>query len=403
MTQALQGVRVLDMTRVLAGPLAGQILADLGAEVIKIERPGTGDDSRSWGPPFLRDRRGRELSDSVYYLCCNRGKRSVTVDLSKPEGQVLIRQLAARSDVLLENYKVGDLRRHGLDFESLRQMNPRLVYCSITGFGQDGPYAKRPGYDPVVQALGGLMSVTGEREGPPQRVGVAVTDTTTALYCVVAVQAALRHRDLTGAGQYIDLALLDVQMASMINVAQSYLCEGTVGLRNGNPHPSVMPSQSFPCVDGTVMLAAGNDGQFRKLCEALGDAALARDERFLTNAQRFAHRAELTRLLEAHTLRHTTAQLTGKLSAHGVPCGPVQTIDQAFDDPQVRHRGIRVEVEDARAGTVPMVASPIRLSSAPVRYERAPPAVGEHTDAILAQILDLDARAIAGLRARGVI
>lgn len=403
MTQALQGVRVLDMTRILAGPLAGQILADLGADVIKVERPGSGDDSRSWGPPFLQDAQGRELSDSLYYLCCNRGKRSVTVDLAKAEGQALIRELAARSDVLIENYKVGDLRRHGLDYDALRKVNPRLVYCSITGFGQNGPYAKRPGYDPVVQAMGGLMSVTGERDGPPQRVGVAVTDVTTALYCAVGVLAALRHRDVTGEGQYIDLALLDVQMASMINVAQTYLCAGVVGQRNGNPHPSVMPSQSFPCADGTVMLAAGNDGQFRKLCEALGEPALARDARFLSNAQRFGHREELTALLEAITRRHTTAELTEKLSIHGVPCGPVQDIAQAFADPQVRHRGIRIEVQDARVGAMPLVASPIRLSASPVRYEQAPPAVGEHTDAVLAQVLGMDPQAIARLRAGRVI
>ncbi|MBM3395824.1 MAG: CoA transferase [Betaproteobacteria bacterium] len=403
MTQALQGVRVLDMTRVLAGPLAAQVLADLGADVIKVERPQAGDDSRGWGPPFQRDRDGNELPDSLYFLCCNRGKRSVTVDLAHPQGQTLIRHLAGQCDVLMENYKVGDLERYGLGYAVLSALNPRLIYCSITGFGQDGPYAKRPGYDPVVQAMGGLMSVTGERDSPPQRVGVAVTDTTTALYAVIAIQAALRHRDLTGEGQRIDLALLDVQMASMINVAQAYLSAGQVGERNGNPHPSVMPSQSYPCSDGLVMLAAGNDGQFRKLCEALGATELARDARFQTNSERFANRDALNALLEAITRQHTTAQLTEKLSACGVPCGPVQSIAQAFADPQVRHREIEVKLPDDRLGQVSVVASPLRLSGSPVRYDRAPPALGVHTDEVLTTVANLSAEQIGALRAAKAI
>ncbi|MFN0314077.1 MAG: CaiB/BaiF CoA transferase family protein [Burkholderiales bacterium] len=403
MQGALQGVRVLDLTRILAGPYACQTLADLGAEVIKVERPGRGDDSRAWGPPFQKDAQGNDTSDSIYYLCCNRGKRSITADLSRPEGQNLIKQLSLKSDVLVENYKVGDLKRYGLDYESLRQENPRLVYCSITGFGQDGPYAARPGYDPVVQAMGGLMSVTGERESDPQRVGVAVTDKITALYAVIAIQAALRYRDLTGQGQHIDLALLDVQLASMINVAQNYLSTGAVGKRNGNPHPSVMPSQSFVCADGWVMLAAGNDSQFEKLCHALEAPELAKDERFRTNAARLRHGQELTALVEGITRTRPAKWWMDKLSEEGVPCGKVQDIAQAFADPQVRHRGIRVELGNEGQAGVPAVASPLRLSASPVRYERPPPRLGEHTDQVLGDVLGLDAGEISALRGSGVI
>ncbi len=401
MIGAMQGVRVLDLTRILAGPYATQVLADLGAEIIKVERPGRGDDSRAWGPPFQKNAQGQDTSDSVYFLCCNRGKRSITTDLSRPEGQQLIRQLSLKSDVLVENYKAGDLKRYGLDYANLSQHNPRLIYCAITGFGQDGPYASRPGYDPVAQAMGGLMSVTGERERDPQRVGVAVTDKITALYAVIAIQAALRYRDLTGQGQHIDLALLDVQVASMINVAQTYLSTGAVGERNGNPHPSVMPSQSFACEDGLVMLAAGNDSQFEKLCRALGAPDLAQDGRFSTNAARLRHREELTTLVEGITRTRPAKWWADKLSAQGVPCGPVQNIAQAFSDPQVRHRGMRVELRGARP--VPVVANPVRMSASPVRYELPPPRLGEHTEEVLQDILSLRAEEIETLRAAGVI
>ncbi len=403
MKSALQGLRVLDLTRILAGPFASQILADLGADVIKVERPLTGDDSRSWGPPFQKDAHGRELSDSVYFQCCNRGKRSMTADLSRPQGQQLIRELCRTSDVLMENYKVGDLKRYGLDYESLRKLNPRLVYCSITGFGQDGPYAARAGYDPVAQAMGGLMHVTGAPDREPQRVGVAVTDKITALYAVIAIQAALRHRDLTGQGQCIDLALLDIQIASMINVAQSYLSEGVVGQRNGNPHPSVMPSQSFVCSDGLVMLAAGNDSQFKKLCDALGAPQWAKDERFRTNAARFEHGTELTELIESITRTRATQWLTEKLSEYGVPCGPVQNIAQAFADPQVRHRGMRVELDDERLGKVALVASPMRFSESKVVYRLPPPRLGEHTERVLDDVLRLSPEQISRLRADGTV
>jgi crotonobetainyl-CoA:carnitine CoA-transferase CaiB-like acyl-CoA transferase len=403
MAGPLFGIRVLDLTRVLAGPFAGQVLADLGADVIKVERPGKGDDSRAWGPPFLKDDEGKDTSDSVYFQCCNRGKRSITVELTSRAGQELVRELCAKCDVLLENYKVGDLARYGLDFASLRQVNPRLVYCSITGYGQDGPYASRPGYDPMVQAIGGLMSVTGERDGPPQRVGVAVTDNITALYAVIAVQAALRHRDLTGSGQHIDLALLDVQIASMINVAQTYLCTGEVGQRNGNAHPSVMPSQSFQCSDGLVMIAAGNDQQFRKLCEALETPELAEDVRFRTNAGRLQHQSELTIRIESLTRVRSAQWVMKTLSELGVPCGRVNDIAQAFADPQVTHRGIRVEVSHPNGGSVPSVASPLRLSASPVRYDLPPPKLGAHTSEILQGILGKSDAEVAALRAAGAL
>jgi crotonobetainyl-CoA:carnitine CoA-transferase CaiB-like acyl-CoA transferase len=400
---ALRGLRVLDMSRILAGPLATQTLADLGAEVIKIERPGSGDDTRGWGPPFLQDGEGRDTQDSTYFACCNRGKKSVTVDLSHAQGQQLLRELAAQCDVLVENYKVGDLARFGLDFASLERTHPRLVYCSITGYGQTGPCAARPGYDPIAQAIGGLMSVTGERDGRPQRVGVAVVDVLTASYAVIAIQAALRHRDATGAGQYIDLALLDVQMASMINVAQAYLSAGIVGWRNGNEHPSVVPSQSFECEDGMIMLAAANDGQFARLCQALGCPELALDERFRTNGERVRNRDALNEVLNARFRRAPVAHWTQTMVAAGLPCGPVNTIDQAFADAQVRARGMRVELEHPVAGVLPVLASPLRLSASPVAYQRAPPLLGQHTESVLAELLGLDAQRIAGLRAAGAI
>jgi len=299
MTAPLTGIRVLDLTRVLAGPFATQMLADLGAEVIKIERPKTGDDTRTWGPPFLHDRAQRPTRDSTYFLCCNRGKKSVTVDLSRPQGQDLVRRLAQRADVLIENYKVGDLARYGLDYAALSRHDPRLVYCSITGYGQTGPYAQRLGYDPIAQAIGGLMSVTGERDGQPQRVGVALVDVLTATHAVIGILAALRHRDATGLGQQLDLALLDVQVASMINIAQAYLSAGVVAHRNGNEHPSVTPSQSFTCADGVIMLAAANDGQFRRLCEAVGMPGLADEPCFVDNAARVRNRSTLTQMLQS--------------------------------------------------------------------------------------------------------
>jgi crotonobetainyl-CoA:carnitine CoA-transferase CaiB-like acyl-CoA transferase len=400
---ALHGIRVLDLSRILAGPLATQTLADLGAEVIKIERPGKGDDTRGWGPPFLKDGDGCDTSDSTYFASCNRGKKSVTLDLSRPEGQKLVRQLAQRCDVLVENFKVGDLARFGLGFPALRASHPRLVYCSITGYGQDGPYAARPGYDPIAQAIGGLMSVTGTRDGPPQRVGVAVVDILTATYAAVSILAALRHRDATGLGQHIDLSLLDVQVASMINVAQAYLSAGVVGQRNGNEHPSVVPSQSFPCQDGSIMLAAANDGQFARLCAALGLPGLAQEARFRTNDARVHNREALNGLLNERFGQKPVAHWTRVMVEAGLPCGPINDVAQAFADAQVQARGMRIEVDHPAAGALPLLASPIRLSGSPVEYRRAPPLLGQHTDEVLAGLLGMDPHAIAALRAAQVI
>jgi crotonobetainyl-CoA:carnitine CoA-transferase CaiB-like acyl-CoA transferase len=407
MSSSLAGLRVLDLSRILAGPMATQTLADLGAEVIKIERPGSGDDTRSWGPPFLKDRQGKDTPDSTYFACCNRGKKSVAVDLARAEGQALVRRLAALSDVVVENYKVGDLARYGLDYASLSAADPRLVYCSITGYGQTGPYSERPGYDPIAQAVGGLMSVTGEADGEPgagpQRVGVAVVDLLTANYAVIAMLAALRHRDATGEGQHIDMALLDVQVASMINVAQAYLSAGLVGRRNGNEHPSVVPSQAFRCADGMLMMAAANNLQFGRLCDALGRQELARDPRYATNDARVRNRAELKRILQAEFERDTVAAWVERLVAAGIPAGPINDIARVFQDPQVVSRGMRVELEHPESGTLPLLANPIKLSGTPPRYALPPPVLGEHTDVVLSGLLAMPAAEIAALRRSRVI
>jgi len=403
----LEGIRVLDLTRVLAGPMATQTLADLGAEVIKIERPKGGDDTRGWGPPFLSRPGGEASPDSTYFACCNRGKKSVTIDLSTAEGQDIVRRLAQRCDVLTENYKVGDLQRYGLDYAALHTLNPRLVYCSITGYGQSGPYSARPGYDPIAQAMGGLMSVTGERDGMPgagpQRVGVAVTDMTTAIFAVSGILAALLHRTRSGAGQHIDLALLDVQVASMINIAQAYLSAGIVAHRGGNVHPSVVPSQVFNCSDGQVMLAAGNDGQFAKLCEAVGRAELARDIRFATNEARVCNRELIISLLESVLRDKPVAYWSEKLAAAGVPCGPINDIAAVFADPQVRHRNMRIEVQHPTVGTLGLVGSPLRLSQTPVQYGLPPPLLGQHTDEVLTALLEMDEADLERLRRQRVL
>jgi crotonobetainyl-CoA:carnitine CoA-transferase CaiB-like acyl-CoA transferase len=407
MQGSLQGIRVLDLTRVLAGPMATQTLADLGAEVIKIERPRGGDDTRGWGPPFIRDLHGRDTSDSAYFACCNRGKKSVTVDISTAQGQALVRRLARVSDVLTENYKTGDLARYGLDYAALRAVNPRLVYCSITGYGQSGPYSARAGYDPIAQAMGGLMSVTGERDGEagggPQRVGVAVTDLLTGMYAVSGILAALLNRVRTGEGQYVDLALLDVQVASMINIAQAYLCAGIVARRNGNVHPSVVPSQIFDCADGKLMLAAGNDGQFRKLCEVMGKPEVAADVRFATNDARVRNRDALIATLQSEFAMRPVAQWTEQLARAGVPSGPINDIAAVFRDPQVQHRGMRIEVEHPLAGRLPLVGNPLRLSDTPVQYGRPPPLLGEHTDEVLHSILRLTQAEVDSLRQQKIV
>jgi crotonobetainyl-CoA:carnitine CoA-transferase CaiB-like acyl-CoA transferase len=400
---ALAGVRVLDLSRVLAGPLAGQVLGDLGADVVKVERPGLGDDTRAWGPPYLRDQEGRDTGTAAYFLCANRNKRSVAIDIARPEGQALVRELAMQADVVLENFKVGGLAQYGLDAASLMALNPRLVYCSITGFGQDGPYAGRAGYDFLIQGMGGLMSVTGTPDGEPgagpQKVGVALTDVMTGLYAAIAVQAALLERARSGLGQHIDLALLDVQIAGLANQASNYLAGGMLPRRMGNGHPNIVPYQDFPTADGDMILAIGNDGQFARFCGAAGHPEWARDARFATNAQRVAHRADLIRLMRQATILRGTADWIALLEAAGVPCGPINRIDQVFDDPHVLARGMRVEVPHPEAGAAPLVASPMRLSASPVQYRMAPPALGEHTGQVLAEWLGMDADRLHNLKA----
>ena len=406
MAGALSHIRVLDLSRILAGPWAGQILADLGADVIKVERPGPGDDTRGWGPPWIKNDQGQDTSVAAYYLCANRNKRSITVDITQPEGQDIVRRLAAQSDVVLENFKLGGLKQYGLDYDSLKAVNPRLVYCSITGFGQDGPYAPRAGYDFLIQGLGGLMSITGRPDGEPgagpMKVGVALTDILTGLYATNAVLAALAWREQSGEGQYIDMALLDVQVACLANQAMNYLATGSNPRRMGNAHPSIVPYQDFPTADGHMILAIGNDGQFARFCEVAGRPELAADVRFATNRARVENRAELIPLLNEITATRTTTEWIAQLEARAVPCGPINGLAEVFADPQVQARGLAVKMPHPEAGEVPLVASPIRLSKTPVEYRRAPPLVGEHTDEILAD-LGVDAAGIAGLRERGVV
>lgn len=404
---ALSHIRVLDLSRVLAGPWAGQILADLGAEVIKVERPGKGDDTRAWGPPFLRDPQGENTSEAAYYLSANRNKQSVTIDLTLPEGQKLVRELAAKSDILIENFKAGGLAAYGLDYASLRAINPRLIYCSITGFGQTGPYSRRAGYDFMIQGLGGLMSLTGREESAegagPVKVGVALTDVLTGVYSSTAILAALAHREQGGQGQHIDMALLDVQVACLANQALNYLTTGVAPVRLGNAHPNIVPYQDFPTADGDFILTVGNDGQFRKFAEVAGQSQWADDPRFLTNKLRVAHRAELIPLIRQATVFKTTAQWVSELERAGVPCGPINDLAQVFADPQVQARGLALSLPHALGGSVPQVASPIRLSETPVEYRSAPPLLGEHTDMVLETLLGLHAADIAGLREAGVL
>ncbi|RQW28651.1 CoA transferase [Rhodobacteraceae bacterium CH30] len=395
MSGALAGIKVVDLSRVLAGPWTGQLLADLGAEVIKVERPGAGDDTRQWAPPSLPD------GTAAYFLAANRGKHSVTVDITQPEGQEVVRRLVADADVLLENYKVGGLAKYGLDYASLAALNPRLVYCSITGFGQDGPYAERPGYDYIVQGMSGLMSITGPADGEPHKVGVAVTDVFTGLYAANAVQAALLSRTRTGLGQHIDMALLDCALAMLANVGMNYLVGREVPPRLGNAHPNIVPYQVFACADGHFILACGNDRQFRAICECIEKPELASDARFATNPQRVKYRELLVGELASAFMCRSRGQWLDALEAAGVPCGPINTVDEAFADPQVRHRQMEMHMQDSIGQDVPQVACPIRLSGTPLEYVLAPPKLGEHTDAVLlglgytqAQIDALHARSI---------
>jgi crotonobetainyl-CoA:carnitine CoA-transferase CaiB-like acyl-CoA transferase len=403
---ALTGVRVLDLSRVLAGPWCTQTLADLGADVVKVERPGSGDDTRGWGPPFLKDRDGQDTAEAAYFLGANRNKRSITIDLSQPEGQELVRRLADQVDVLVENFKVGDMARYGLDAATLRARCPRLVYCSITGFGQTGPYQDRAGYDYAVQGIGGLMSVTGERDdlpgGGPQKVGVAVADLFTGMYATVAILAALRHRDATGQGQVIDMALLDTQVAMLANLGANYLVTKKAPRRAGNAHQNIVPYQVFEVADGHLILAVGNDGQFQRFCAVAGCTELATDARFAVNANRVRNRDVLVGLMIPVLRSRARANWLSVLEAAKVPCGPINDLADVFADPQVLSRQMTAKVAHPLAGDLELVASPMKLSATPVRMERAPPLLGQHSDEVL-QDLGLGTEELARLRRAGVI
>ncbi|MEM5437804.1 CaiB/BaiF CoA-transferase family protein [Paraburkholderia diazotrophica] len=395
MSGPLSHIRVLDLSRIMAGPWSGQILADLGADVIKVERPGKGDDTRSWGPPFLKDAQGKPSQESGYFLSVNRGKRSVTVDLATSEGQDTVRALAAQSDVVLENFKAGALKRYGLGYDDLKAAKPDIIYCSITGFGQDGPKADNAAYDFMIQAMGGLMSVTGARDGEPgggpQKVGVPIVDIMTGMYATIGILAALAHRAQTGEGEHIDLAMLDVQVAFLANQAMNYLVSGKPPARNGNKHPNIQPQDVFRCRDGYLVLAVGNDGQFRKFAEVIGHAELADEKRFATNAQRVRNLPTLHALISSALLEDDLAVWLAKLDAAAVPCGPINTIPMVFDDAQVRHREMLRHLPHPVSGTVPQVVSPLRLRNAPLVFDRAPPTLGQHTDEVLRE-LGIEAR-----------
>jgi crotonobetainyl-CoA:carnitine CoA-transferase CaiB-like acyl-CoA transferase len=410
---ALPHIKVLDLSRVLAGPWCTQMLADLGADVVKVERPGAGDDTRHWGPPFLQDAQGQDTQQATYFTACNRNKRSVAIEMAQPEGQALIRQMALQSDVLVENFKVGGLAQYGLDYASLKALNPRLIYCSITGFGQDGPYAPRAGYDLMIQAMSGMMSITGRADdqpgGGPLRVGVALTDLFTGVYACSAILAALEVRHRTGEGQHIDMALLDVGMAILANQAAGFLNTGAVPQRQGNSHPSLAPYQDFPTADGAMLLAIGNDGQFARFCQAAGHPEWAADARYASNTLRVQHRSVLIPAMEAVTRTRSTADWIALLEDKAVPCGAINDIGQAFADAQVQARGLKlnqplapVTIDKTAIESIASVASPMRLGATPPVLRRAPPMLGEHTDEVLAG-LGLAPEAVTNLRAQGVV
>ena len=403
----LAHLTILDLSRVLAGPWCTQLLADLGATVIKIERPGAGDDTRAWGPPFLKDADGNDTSEAAYYLACNRGKLSVAVDFTKPEGRRIVRDLALQADVLVENFKVGGLAKYGLDYASISALNPRLVYASITGFGQDGPYADRAGYDFIIQGMSGFMSVTGERDdlagGGPQKAGVAITDLMTGMYAAVAILAALAHCDRTGEGQRLDLALLDSAVAMMAVMGMNHLAAGTPPGRAGNAHQNIVPYQVFACADGHLILAVGNDGQFAKFCEVAGHAEWARDERFARNENRVRHRAILVPMVAEAIAKRTQQVWLAAMEAVGVPCGPINKLDQVFADPQVLARGMLLDLPHPLAGRVPQVNSPVRMSGTPLAPDRPPPLLAEHTQQVLRERLSLPEATLARLVSEGVI
>ncbi|MFK8020516.1 MAG: CaiB/BaiF CoA transferase family protein [Pseudomonadales bacterium] len=407
MAGPLSGIRVLDLSRVMAGPWCTQIFADMGAEVIKVERPGVGDDTRHWGPPWLSDKDGNETGESSYYLSANRGKHSITINLADPQGCELVRKLAVSSDIVVENFKTGDLDKKGLGYEALRAINPGIIYCAITGFGQTGPKAEHPGYDYLIQAQGGLMSLTGLPDGTPgagpQRVGLATADLTTGMNSAIAILGALHHRNQTGEGQFIDMALLDVQVSWLANQAQNYFCSGKAPGRTGEYHPNLVPYQPFKTKDGSLIIAAGNDGQYQRLCEVLGVPELSNDPRYINNPGRVKHRVELVKALSIATMARTNRELTDLLQGVKVPCGAIQSIDEVFDDPQVLARDMLVEVEHPQWGPVATVANPIKYSSTAVEYGKAPPALGEDTESVLRDILDLSAEQIKCLKNDGVV
>jgi formyl-CoA transferase len=405
--KALGHIRVLDLSRVLAGPWCSQNLADLGADVIKIERPGSGDDTRAWGPPYARDAQGHDTSEAAYYLAANRGKRSVTVDIASSEGQGLLRALVKHCDVVLENFKVGHLKRYGLDYDSLKAIKPDLVYCSITGFGQDGPYAHRAGYDFLIQGMGGLMSVTGERDdlpgGGPQKAGVALTDLMTGMYATVAVLAALTHRDRSGQGQHIDMALLDTQVAMLANMGSNYLNSGKPPKRWGNAHANIVPYQTFACADGHIIVATGNDGQYQKFVEAGGRPELGGDPRFATNPLRVKNRELLVPILADMVKEKRRDEWIALLESKGVPCGPINDIGEVFANEQVQAREVAIELPHPTAGKVKLVRNPIRMSATPATSDKAPPLLGQHTDEVLGDVLGLGEAEIAALRGKGIV
>jgi crotonobetainyl-CoA:carnitine CoA-transferase CaiB-like acyl-CoA transferase len=400
-------VRVLELSRVLAGPWAAQTLADLGASVIKVEKPGTGDDTRTYAPPYAANRDGSHSGESAYFLSTNRGKRSVTIDFIHPEGQKLVQTLAAKSDVVIENFKVRGLAKYGLDYPSLQPLNPGLIYCSITGFGQTGPYRHKPGYDFMIQGIGGLMSITGEPDqrpgGGPMKVGVAVADIFTGLYAAIAILGALAHRDRTGAGQYIDLALLDTQVAVLANQAMNYLVTGVAPQRLGNAHPNIVPYQVFAASDGHIIVAVGNENQFARMCEVIGRPDLASDARFASNASRVHNREELVAILQGIFVTRTMRDWLQALERAGVPCGPINTVADVFADPQVQARGLKLDLPHPSIGAVPSVANPIKYSMTPIDYRSAPPMLGADTDEILREMLGVTPEEIGRLRKAGVV
>jgi crotonobetainyl-CoA:carnitine CoA-transferase CaiB-like acyl-CoA transferase len=406
MAGPLSHIRVLDLSRILAGPWASQILADLGADVIKVERPGAGDDTRGWGPPFLKDSKGAETKEAAYYLSVNRGKRSVTVSLDKPEGQEIVRDFARRTDIVLENYKVGTLARYGLAYEDLKKVNPKIIYCSVTGFGQTGPRRDQAAYDFMIQGMGGLMSVTGERDGRPgggpQKVGLPIVDLMTGMYSAIAVLAALARREVSGEGEYIDVAMLDVQVATLANQAMNYLVSDRIPSRTGNAHPNIQPQDVFACRDGDMVLAVGNDSQFVKFCDALGLPELARDERFVKNASRVRNLETLRPIIAQRLREKNRSEWVAALDAAGVPAGPINTVPEVFEDPQVKHRAMLTSLAHPLAPSVPLVASPMRFQQTPLKHERPPPLLGEQSAEILHEIGIDDAR-IAQLRQAGVV